>query len=925
MKLTGKIRAYIAVSIVYSLMCSCSEEERSLQNIESENIGFQFSVSGKWGISTSTRSTEEKESDCKAVKFKDSDLWLVPSVEEGIALAPAKEDVPLTRGTVITEDNFYPSFRVYGYRFGNGGDWTETGLPADRELVINNEEAKPSTGEIWKTGAMHLWPGVDFSMRFFAWAPGDAVIVDEAGGKPRMTYTVPQEAKEQKDLLVSVDAVDATGSYSMILPGDYRRPVKLRFYHAMTAVRVRAVGEIQGKISYVKLQGVKGSGTHVFGEKNWTLSGENREFMQRIPEGLTSDEENGTLIIDGDAIYMMIPQKLGADAELVVGLKDGSTMTGVIGGGDKEWRMGTTVTYRISKTEIIEEPVFDVTPDRHEFTHEGGNSQYEVKSYVVKTANGETKLEAASWKVTGYSLDNGKTWSTDKPNWLAAFTDIGPGGTGNIGDGSDASVSYNAAVSPTSKTTTGKNEHTEVLRNAAHRGDAGNPFDLAMHTVDCQTQNGLTTANSYVISAPGTYRLPLVYGNAIKQGRTNEMSYRPFAAKKSITYLTPFLKHDDKEISAPCLQDNSGVIPDHAKLIWNDVGVGFIEVNQKITDYNVSLDGTEKSIKYLTFTIPQATIDQGNALIAVCNSAGDVLWSWHIWVTDADLTATVSVTNYQKETLQMMPSPLGWDDEGPTDGYPGREVLVRFVQDKTEAEDFLTLVQTSSYIYGNGNAPYYQFGRKDPIRPSLGEKMTDKTLYDTNGEMQYINEPVRTPLNKLTIGANIQNPNRIYLHTEKPNDSMARNLWHANATTAKFTAMTVKTVYDPCPPGFVIPPMNTYTGFTKNGGNSSSLNDHNVKERNQYGFYFYTLPANMQLNETIYFPSVRSRDPNHRLETNGYTIKQNIFWTSAINNKQTEGCALYYEYEKLSSTDVIQPINTPARSTCACICPVKEQ
>lgn len=120
MKLTGKIRAYIVVSIVYSLMCSCSEEERSLQNIESENIGFQFSVSGKWEISTPTRSTEEKESDCMTVKFKDSDLWLVPSVEEGITLAPSREDVPLTRGTVITEDNFYPSFRMYGYRFGKG-------------------------------------------------------------------------------------------------------------------------------------------------------------------------------------------------------------------------------------------------------------------------------------------------------------------------------------------------------------------------------------------------------------------------------------------------------------------------------------------------------------------------------------------------------------------------------------------------------------------------------------------------------------------------------------------------------------------------------------------------------------------------------------------------------------------------------------
>lgn len=228
----------------------------------------------------------------------------------------------------------------------------------------------------------------EFFHAFFAWAPGDAVTVEEANGKPQMSYTVPQEAKEQKDLLVSVDASDASGGYLKNFPGDYRRPVNLRFYHAVTAVRVRAVGDIQGNISYVKLQGVKGSGTHVFGEKGWTLSGKNREFMQEIPEEITPDAENGTLIIDGDAIYMMVPQKLEESAELVVGLKDGGTMTGMIGGGGKEWRMGTTVTYRISRTEIIEEPVFDVTPDRHEFTHEGGRARYVVKSYIEKQQKG---------------------------------------------------------------------------------------------------------------------------------------------------------------------------------------------------------------------------------------------------------------------------------------------------------------------------------------------------------------------------------------------------------------------------------------------------------------------------------------------------------------------------------------------------------
>mgnify|MGYP000379272424 CR=1 FL=1 len=84
--------------------------------------------------------------------------------------------------------------------------------------------------------------------------------------------------------------------------------------------------------------------------------------------------------------------------------------------------MGTTVTYRDIEDGNHRRTRVDVTPDRHEFTHEGGRARYVVKSYIEKTAKGVTRLEAAPWKVTGYSLDNGKTWNTDKPHWLELQT-----------------------------------------------------------------------------------------------------------------------------------------------------------------------------------------------------------------------------------------------------------------------------------------------------------------------------------------------------------------------------------------------------------------------------------------------------------------------------------------------------------------------
>ncbi len=47
-------------------------------------------------------------------------------------------------------------------------------------------------------------------------------------------------------------------------------------------------------------------------------------------------------------------------------------------------------------------------------------------------------------------------------------------------------------------------------------------------TYDLSTKGGTTamnTANCYIINAPGRYSLPLVYGNAIKNGATNSSAY----------------------------------------------------------------------------------------------------------------------------------------------------------------------------------------------------------------------------------------------------------------------------------------------------------------------------------------------------------------------------------------------------------------
>jgi len=64
-----------------------------------------------------------------------------------------------------------------------------------------------------------------------------------------------------------------------------------------------------------------------------------------------------------------------------------------------------------------------------------------------------------------------------------------------------------------------------------------------------------------------------------------------------------------------------------AELLWQDV-TSLIS--------KVSVDGD-----YLCFSV--GTFNPGNALIAVKDGNGNILWSWHIWATEDDLSGTTVV------------------------------------------------------------------------------------------------------------------------------------------------------------------------------------------------------------------------------------------------------------------------------------------
>ena len=320
------------------------------------------------------------------------------------------------------------------------------------------------------------------------------------------------------------------------------------------------------------------------------------------------------------------------------------------------------------------------------------------------------------------------------------------------------------------------------LENRNYLGSEAEPYDLSLD------YNGLmNTANCYVVTHPGYYKLPLVYGNAIKNGATNAIAYGVG------TGSTTFVNHLDQQITDPYIYKNSGCTVGTADLLWQDA--------KNLISY-ISLCDNDK---YIKFEITKDNIQQGNAVIAVKHTDGStIMWSWHIWVTNRNIYATVpiqtvAVSGTTQHTYNFMPVPLGWDDD---------------IQDQP-------------------NCPYYQWGRKDPLCPSDGTTTTpnkDKPLYNLSGNSLTM---IKTS-GRVSTGISIQNPTTYYTNASSPYDWNSTTYYdYWNATNGTITSTNdkpvVKTVYDPNPVGFKMPSPDAFTGFTQNGDNQNADVDQNVK------------------------------------------------------------------------------------------------
>jgi len=755
-----------------------------------------------------------------------SGLFIHASTTDGVNNTQFKLEKS-TRGEAKTD--LQESFNVIAYEYGNNEIW-------GNQPVSWTDVAAYNAGK-WSMNERY-WPTGTNVTRFVGYAPTDMpnLIVPAIGdtGEPRMTLTVPTAISNQKDLMVAF-----TGPTTFGTEGG---KAYLHFKHALTCVKF-AVGEYLNagdEIKSIILRKIAKTGTLTIGNSlTWNADADSRDdfFMTDINFNVLGSNTGAIIAPSGSngelqTTMLMIPQTFIDDEQQIeMSIKkvsDGQVHKVAASLKNSAWLPGTTVTYKLSTTPTS--GTFVLTASSVSVGHNGGQSFFTVTSYEEKSNN----KTALPWEIIGYSTNDGVSFSYEKPaslNWLGITTTSGSGGV----DGQKCII--NIAASNATQTSTPNDfvlAMKEILQKTyPKRGTEDCPYDLSTHDL-AGNETACNTANCYVVNAPGWYKLPLVYGNGIKNDIKNEDAYSGTA-----------INHADGTINDPYISYTPAEGNDGGILCWQDA-------SGLVSDVAVSTDK-----KYLTFKVDSLSITPGNAVIAVRqdNADKDIMWSWHIWVTPIDINSTIEVNNPRGYRYDFLPTPLGWC---PTNGtlktYNPRTVLL-MIRQSTGMTAVFRVTQTGGVeLVSNtkGYAPYYQWGRKDPQLPwsttstyAFHDQFYDNSKYrwQTKTGPVYVNESIKYPYAFITTS----NSNSNWCRTA------SNSWWDARGTTGITFDKAIKTIYDPSPVGFAMPPVGafytfTYDGEQKSAGSCPIINSSTANTDGGYSFRTFSG------NNAIYFP-----------------------------------------------------------------------
>ena len=227
------------------------------------------------------------------------------------------------------------------------------------------------------------------------------------------------------------------------------------------------------------------------------------------------------------------------------------------------------------------------------------------------------------------------------------------------------------------------------------------------------------TSNSYIISDPGVYSFDAsIIGNGIS-GIIPDAGFHT---------------------------DDPSIVPVSADIYWSD---------RKSFISSLSLDKESKKVTFLS------NGEEGNALVAVRDAEGTILWSWHIWCTDSpvelEYVNSAGVFYVQDRNMGAMRAECGTGEQ-----------------------------------WKESVGMLYQWGRKDPF---------------------IIGSSFEKAANLAAVEYYIKNPN-VFAYVGEWDYNFTNNFWDSDK----------KTIYDPCPVGYRVLTPNAVLELEKKGSYDKGLN-----------------------------------------------------------------------------------------------------
>ena len=256
-----------------------------------------------------------------------------------------------------------------------------------------------------------------------------------------------------------------------------------------------------------------------------------------------------------------------------------------------------------------------------------------------------------------------------------------------------------------------------------------------------------------------------------------------------------------------------------------------------------------------------AEFSKGNALIGAKDARGKILWSWHIWMTDIPEDQV-----YLNGAGTMMDRNLG-----ATSATPGDVGALGLL---------------------------YQWGRKDPF-PGTSSNSKDTFTPAATSPAEWP-APVKSDENNGTIEYAVANPTLFITQNDKNED------WHFTGDKTMDDTRwkpSVKTIYDPCPPGYMVPVGDDKDGIWAKAFKSTGFIGKYDYSRNGYNFGTSGDDRKLTGESICWYPAAGQYDPDGKPVSG-----DGVYWSCSSESSRGFCMAMV----KSLSYTVVPAISAPA-------------